>query len=868
MATDVENWDDDADFHGDLFSNSISAAPTSLSSRMSIHSESIAGDEDWQVLLTPNDDVSTQNAIAHAKQAGIPLPSNVPSSALLGGSIKKLSKKKSRQKMDDDWGEDLELPSVGGLKLKKKQSNANLRAPVTPAAAEEEDDDFDEWAEGSLGIRFAGTKRGENRNRSSSVSAMSPSLGSCMTLESEEEGLDGLVLPNGPIDFEAALRKRKLAETEPESEPEKAAPLRTHRQEAQEPEKKLQKPWTSVQDDNHDDFFADIDMGHGDPFDPKKLKTHRNIQQKNKKPAAPSQRSGASTTLTFTDKPVASRIPRPLSSSKSSAKLEPVFESGFNHQTNPTARSRRPEPTTTSAQLLKSKRSMPVLRNSFANQPASHPKPFLPAGNAHAQSHNINARTGQSHTRRDSDPNRSQSPTMRSYSRMSNAVGQDTPSRPTRRDLAPSALAREASVKRPMTKPTKRRNFGDGSELENFDDLPTSATKESRFVKQPSLPKLGGTANAKPLRQALSHSKLQIGPDRTAAATPMPPTPRTPSVKVDTGNSGTPRFARDTAASRIAREQRLNDARVQPQQRPRGEGPLMPVSTNWKAQVAARSPHTSPGAQRKRKPGVLPQLIKPMGAHVAKTEKGMTYNPLKLRWEGNENALHPFETHTNPLPTPNHPYAHANHSLQHLPSTAAFQTHQSNKSMTSLQHLAHAHPHLAQAPSGRPVSLPPQPPPAPASPPRPALIAPLSHGNQGFQVVGGMVFDPRRMCWLKMGRDESGSVSGGGDDDDDPFKGLDDLPDERAARPKSGGGGGAMEGVIDDGLEEHGTMTTARAGLNTHEEFDVGPEFIRRQREEEMLWRKRTEGWFGQRRNELEENMAWKWSIRDLGNMR
>lgn len=117
------------------------------------------------------------------------------------------------------------------------------------------------------------------------------------------------------------------------------------------------------------------------------------------------------------------------------------------------------------------------------------------------------------------------------------------------------------------------------------------------------------------------------------------------------------------------------------------------------------------------------------------------------------------------------------------------------------------------------------------------------------------------MCWLKMGREDSGSVSGGGDDDDDPFKGLEDLPDERVERQKSSG---PMEGVINDGLEQGGVTT----GLNTHEEFDVGPEFVRRQRDEEMLWRKRTEGWFGDRRNELEENMAWKWSIRDLGNMR
>ncbi|KAF2238441.1 hypothetical protein EV356DRAFT_461149 [Viridothelium virens] len=862
MATAVENWDEDADFHGDLFSNSMSVAQSSISSRVSIHSESVAGDEDWQVLLTPNDDSSTQNAIAHAKQAGIPLPSNVPSSALLGGSIKKLSKRKSNQKMDDDWGEDLELPPPGGLKLKKKRSNENLRAPTTPAA--EQEDDFDEWAEGSLGIRFAGTKRGENRNRSSSASAMSPSLGSCMTLESEDDGLDGLVLPNGPLDFEAALRKRKLAETEPEPESDKSMSFPVSQHVAQEPEKKLHKPSAPTPDSSNDDFFADIDIGRGDVFDPKKLKSHRNIQQKNKKPPVPTQRSGASTTLTFTDKSSTSRIPRPLSSSKSSAKLEPVLETGAAPSGNPMPRSRRPEPTTTSAQLLRSKRSMPMLRNSYTNQPTAHPKPFLPAGNAHAQSHNINARPAQSHSRRDSDPNRSQSPTMRSHSRLSNAVVPDTPSRTSRRDVAPPTLTREASVKRPMTRPTRRRNFGDGSELEHFDDLPTSASKESRFVKQPSLPKLNGTSTTKSLRQTLSHSKLQNGPDRTATATPMPPTPRTPSVKLDGGNSSTPRFARDTAASRIAREQRLNEARSQPQQRPRAEGPLMPVSTNWKAQVAARSPHASPGAQRKKKPGALPQLIKPMGAHVAKTEKGMTYNPLTLRWEGNENALHTFETQTNPLPTPTNPYAHANHSLQHLPSTGGYHTHQSNKSMTSLQHLAHAHPHLTHAPSGRPVSLPPQPPPPSTSPPRPALIAPLSHGAQGVQVVGGMVFDPRRMCWLKMGRNDSGSVSGAGDEDDDPFKGLDDLPDERATgRQRSSG---PMEGVINDGLE--GGTGTGTAGVTVHEEFDVGPEFIRRQREEELLWRKRTEGWFGVRRDELEENMAWKWSIRDLGNMR
>ena len=97
----VESWDEDADFAGDFQTyagNSVGTAQTSISSRLSVHSESLAGDDDWNVVLQPNDERSTTQAIQSAKQAGIPLPFNVPSSALLGGTIKRLGKKKSRQK--------------------------------------------------------------------------------------------------------------------------------------------------------------------------------------------------------------------------------------------------------------------------------------------------------------------------------------------------------------------------------------------------------------------------------------------------------------------------------------------------------------------------------------------------------------------------------------------------------------------------------------------------------------------------------------------------------------------------------------------------------------------------------------------------
>ena len=198
----MENWDDDGDFQGDIFAHSMSTT-LSMSSRQSVRSESNTGDDDWQVLLAPNDELSTRHAITSAKQAGIPIPTSVPSSALLGGSIKRLGKKKSNRKIDvdDDWGNDLELPSSAGGALK-------LKVPQTPA---DNDDDFD-WGEGSLGIRFGGTRREARGGRSSSVSAMSPSMGSCMTLESEDDDLTGLVLPTETLDFNARLEKLKKAD--------------------------------------------------------------------------------------------------------------------------------------------------------------------------------------------------------------------------------------------------------------------------------------------------------------------------------------------------------------------------------------------------------------------------------------------------------------------------------------------------------------------------------------------------------------------------------------------------------------------------------------------------------------------------------
>lgn len=604
MAMSVENWDDDADFHGDFHAfagQSVGTAHGSISSRLSVHSESLAGEEDWNVVLQPGDEQSTTNAIQSAKQAGIPLPMNIPSSALLGGTIKRLGKKVSRQKVVDDWDNDLEMPDSGALTLKPKITTPN-------------NDDFDDFEdlEGSLGIRNAGKKQ----IASFSASTMSPSLGSA-TAESEEDDLRGLELPDGPMDFDAILKKRRaadaelsdLSQTEPSPALEQPATMNLHKK-------------SRLLSDENEDFLNDFELGGGDILDNKKTRMNKNVKIKSTKSLAPAAQRAA-TTLNFHDKPtdkpmhMRSHLPRPISGTKPSSRLEPVFESGASQVT----RERR-QLTTTNSQLLRAKRSMPVMGSNRQNPTISRTsQPFVPPGAASYQSpHGTAPRAMPYHLRRESDPNRqgAQSPPMRPHSRLSNAYVPDTPSRTTRqrKDVAPAALAREAASKRTVTRPARRRNFGDGSELEIFDDLPTSMSKEQKYVKDPvarGVPRPG-------LRQTQSRIDIRDStkraiPDRMT--TPAPPrTPASPTKGFHDGQTYTPSYLRDTAASRIARETRLAN-----QPRPRSEGPLMPLCTNWKAQIAARDPLNSPTAQRTKAKRIQPTLIKNMGQNVTKGER-------------------------------------------------------------------------------------------------------------------------------------------------------------------------------------------------------------------------------------------------------
>ncbi|KAF4984680.1 hypothetical protein FZEAL_196 [Fusarium zealandicum] len=970
VEADIEDWDDD-DFvveGDDLSFRSPSAATNipsrpssrrrdSASSHLSFRSE-LEGEEEKHVHIPGDDEKSTLDAITAAQHAGIPLPTNVPSSALMGGTIKRLGGRKLRKIIQDDWENDLELPDMSqGLKIKKpdqddfpeslrqvsfgststqtsplnlikspcavdkdrresvQSATSSLSAainldkfvdadddddffgdggdtikvtksrqlpkpisfitPPTPqrdSKPAEAEDDFEmefelpsdgklklstrkdipktplnqaedlDWGEGSLGTRYGGTRRDARSARSSSASALSPSVSSSITAESEDEALDGLILPPGPVNWTERLQQRRKSRSPQRISEELIVPAK------KTPAAEADKP----------DFLDGLDLGDGDVFDSSRLTLHKNVKVKETRPASPT-RPKAALSLTFTNQPASStRIPRLNHHERThSTSLEPVSESGgpipqrarrsrskLGHSSQsstaslptptssspsqglpPTPRRRelglrtstsslRTEPTTTSAQLLKQKRSLPAIRamNSPAkppfrndrppsrsenNRPLSgmRPKtpvdrqrqggmdspattrksqlPFLPAGGSHTQSHHVTSKHVRGFRRHDSENSIDLRPNSRAFSRS------------TMRSPSPNHRYRVASdTWERLSKPKNKKNFGDGHELDAFDDLPTSRESETKFLRQPTT---SGPKAA--LRNKLYHNVL---PDRNSTISPsIPPSPRPPF---------TPHFARDTAASRIARETALA-------QRVPSSGPLTPLNAHRISQLSTRGnltpslPQSTVRSRKHKRQQSKPHLISNMnGGKESKVVNGMYYNADTYCWEGNENALHLFDP---PVQTPTQAVASNNTREKETPT------------------------------------------------PRPALITNIS-ATKGVQVVGGMVFDPQNMCWLKLDppanptSEPSDTMDGFDalDEDEDVFKDIPDLEDTTAD---------------DEGIQ--GRVSDVKDDWLVGEEFDVGPEFIRRQREEEDRWRRKCEKWIGRGSRDRE---AWRWTIREL----
>ncbi|KAK5106382.1 hypothetical protein LTS08_000500 [Lithohypha guttulata] len=1021
-SPDVENWDDDDfDTSDNIHLRTASAATSvlshpqlnhrdSTSSRLSIRSDSNQGDEHWDVLV--DEQSSVKDALTIAKSKGIPLPSNLPRSALEGGTIRRLGGKVVKKAIADDWSEDLDfasaptqlrltkpeerdlseslrqisaafhaspkspeeknildtikspksrlaatplslenfrdvdedadfrdVPTIRVAKHRSPQKSQSVQtASVQPSPEELEDgleipsdgklrlstkklsprtpltvDDFDaEWAEGSLGTRHAGTRRAGMSNRSSSISAMSPSVSSAFTVESEEDGLDGLVLPQGPVNFNDILKRRQ------DSEKENLAPQQFSSPQQTKPTQTLLK---------EEDWAEDLVIPNGKAFDNARLTLHRNVKVKNQRSTSPSKIK--TTTLNFTSSKTPGSMPRPRfgfgneRQERPRSHLEPVSETGapiqryqrptsrLGHNTNssissipapatptPSTPSRRDlrnatsridmrhqPPTTTNAQLLRAKRSIPTIdsissptRSTFNRPPSrqdgsssrlrprspERPEsrlgidrrnaPFLPAGASISQSQHVSIKTSapRSIRRNDSDGSgEHMTAAQKSLSRLA-GVRPQTPGK-GRSDYSIAELA--AQAKKTMNKPLRRRNWGDGSELESFDDLPTSVTAEAKYTKLPIARGPPRSLRSKIGQQSqAAMSSTSLVSVRSGTETPVPTTPLSPPRLHDAPAhhpfSNMPRFARDTAASRIAREQTRSFSTTFHNMR--GE-PLQPVSTNAKATIISKPTYGS-SLRRKKPVQQKPHLIKPLGGEYnrPKEEKGMYYNPVLCRWEGNDTALAPFDV-PDFLPQQPSPGDGRNSNIK-VGSTIG-------------------------------VSSPAQ----PTGKPNLALIMNVG-STTGVQLVNGMVFDPRQMKWLKVAHGERGDSirSGTGsvqlEEEEDVFAGLEDLKEESENMSSMHGDTrdrsvsaidpfAASDDKLVIGDEEDAAHVSGHSGdeFAVSEEFDVGPEFVRRQRSEEERWRRKVEKWLRSEAEVAEDDVegptGWRWAVRDFFNV-
>jgi hypothetical protein len=228
----------------------------------------------------------------------------------------------------------------------------------------------------------------------------------------------------------------------------------------------------------------------------------------------------------------------------------------------------------------------------------------------------------------------------------------------------------------------------------------------------------------------------------------------------------------------------------------------------------------------------------------------MVYNPTMQRWEGNDEALVSFtlpntSTTTLALTTASTPtFAPPGHLLNRSHDRSHSVSHTALTSIQAAQKSFSARmAKMAPAPAPAPIPIP--------SPPRPALISQISKPRE-VQYEGRMVFDPVKMKWLKAARqaNDLGSPSELDDDDEDPFAGLDDLKDNESVAGSNAPGGVGSPNPEDSSF--------------VGEEFDVGPGFVRRQRDEEAIWRRRVEGWVGGMRDTGEQRGGWRWAIREF----
>ncbi|KAI5478572.1 hypothetical protein MNV49_004831 [Pseudohyphozyma bogoriensis] len=260
-----------------------------------------------------------------------------------------------------------------------------------------------------------------------------------------------------------------------------------------------------------------------------------------------------------------------------------------------------------------------------------------------------------------------------------------------------------------FSRPKRARQYGDGTELDAFDDLPTSKDRESNV--RPSASRRSSTASG--------------------ASVPSSPSP-TKDTKLVKRHIGATTSSARAAASAVGKTM-AKATEVAMQLKPPGLKSRLPIkrlkeerSSGAEDSVEKRvksEPAASEKAEKKRKaPKKEPHLIRNLGLAVPKVQGEMKWNPIQQKWEGNEGVLRDFDK---ALSTSTRPAL------------------------------------ITQLSSGSPHR--------PGFPFFPSSATTITTNRSNVKVVGSMVFDPVRMSWFSISseEDELDLTMGEGDMADD-----------------------------------------------------------------------------------------------------
>ncbi|KAF8317345.1 hypothetical protein DL93DRAFT_2165608 [Clavulina sp. PMI_390] len=329
------------------------------------------------------------------------------------------------------------------------------------------------------------------------------------------------------------------------------------------------------------------------------------------------------------------------------------------------------------------------------------------------------------------------------------------PSRQSAKSPPPPRVSSPSRIRQPMAgpslmkKPKSARTWGDGTELDGLEDLAVENEKERKYRVTPKatsnmlrsnststavVSKSGTTTTRRPTVSTTTSASstatlgrktpvsVNLTPSTSAGSSAGGSIRRPPSRTSATSEGTRPGSAASlntpsTGGGLLRRKSRMDIGNTSAHSTTtsatptlhtiRSAVPLISPAPTAIAVASMRRKRASPSMGSARKPTLIRNLS---GPGVMKKIGDMQWNPITLRWEGNESALRGFESPTHSRP--------------------ALITQLTGSSVGGMG-----------SPSG--------------------LIS-------GARIVGNMMFDPTKMCWINRFADE----------EPDPFAGIDDDSDD------------------------------------------------------------------------------------------